>query len=153
MCDTNAPLKLCICDDSVDRKKPHWILHRYVQSKEAYQLMGAFSNPNQDDGFAIRKVKWKIGGLKSKPLSAIINTFVFLLLASFLFSCDLKPIDYAKKTRKSSYVRASTTQTGRLRKAHVRKSISTSKRAFKNRLNARSYYNRNKHRRKLRKDN
>ncbi len=80
-----------------------------------------------------------------------IRTFAFLILASFLFACDLKPIDYSKKRRKSSYVSASTTQTRRLRKAHARKSISRSKRAFKNRLNSRSYYNRNKNRRKLRK--
>jgi hypothetical protein len=122
-----------------------------------------------DYGFEFRKGKWKmlepferynyshslrhfgkIIGLK-KTITILNNILPFLLLVSFLFSCDLKPIDYSKKRRKSSYVSASTTQTGRLRKAHARKSISTSKRAFKNRLNSRSYYNRNKNRRKLRK--
>lgn len=72
------------------------------------------------------------------------------LVAIFLLSCDAKPIDYSKRTRKSSYVRAGSTQTGRLSKSHARMGVSTSKRAFKNRLNSRSYYNRNKNRRKLR---
>jgi hypothetical protein len=79
-----------------------------------------------------------------------MKKLLYLFIALFLFACDLKPIDYSMKRRKSSYVSASTTQTGRLRKAHARKSISTSKRAFKNRINSRSYYNRNKNRRKLR---
>ena len=71
----------------------------------------------------------------------------------FLFACDAKPIDYSKRIHKSSYARAGSTQTGSLRKAHARKGISTSKRAFKNRLNSKSYYNRNRNRRKLRKGN
>ena len=75
------------------------------------------------------------------------------LVHFFLIGCDAKPIDYSKRTRKSSYVRAGSTQTGRLSKSHARKGISTSKRAFKNRLNSRSYYNRNKNRKKLRKGN
>lgn len=76
--------------------------------------------------------------------------FVFCL-AIFLLACDAKPIDYSKRIHKSSYARSSSTQTGQLRKANVRKSVSTSKRAFKNRLNSKSYYHRNRHRRKLRK--
>lgn len=72
-------------------------------------------------------------------------------LAIFLIGCDSKPIDYDKHIHKSSYVRAGSTQTGRLTKSHTRRGVSTSKRAFKNRLNSRSYYNRNKNRRKLRK--
>jgi hypothetical protein len=72
-------------------------------------------------------------------------------LAFFLFSCDLKPIDYDKRTRKSSYVGAGSTQTGRVSKSHARRGVSLSSRAFKNRLNSRSYYNRNKNRRRLRK--
>jgi hypothetical protein len=159
MCNINGPFKLCTCAEKVDRTKPHWILHRYLQSKEI----------DPDYGFEFRKGKWKmlepferysyshslrhfgkIIGLK-KTIKFLNNILPILLLASFLFACDLKPIDYSKKSRKSSYVSESTTQTGRLRKAHARKSISTSKRAFKNRLNSRSYYNRNKNRRKLRK--
>lgn len=71
-------------------------------------------------------------------------------VAIFLYGCDAKPIDYSKHTRKSSYVRAGSTQTGHLSKSHGRMGVSGSKRAFKNRLNSRSYYNRNKYRRKLR---
>ncbi len=73
------------------------------------------------------------------------------LVHVILIGCDAKPIDYSKHTRKSSYVRAGSTQTGRLRKSHARRGISLSNRAFKNRLNSRSYYNRNKNIRKLRK--
>ena len=73
------------------------------------------------------------------------------LVAIFLIGCDAKSIDYSKRTRKSSYVRAGSTQTGWLRKSHARMGVSSSSRAFKNRLNSRSYYNRNKNRRKLRK--
>ena len=76
---------------------------------------------------------------------------IITLVHIFLIGCDAKPIDYSKHTRKSSYVRAGSTQTGRLSKSHGRKGVSTSKRAFKNRLNSKSYYNRNRHRRKLRK--
>jgi hypothetical protein len=94
----------------------------------------------------------EIIGPKSKLTIAYFKNIVpLLLIAVFLFACDLKPIDYSKKTRKSSYARSSTTQTGQRRKAHARMGVSSSKRAFKNRINSRSYYNRNKHRRKLRK--
>ncbi len=75
------------------------------------------------------------------------------LVHIFLIGCDAKPIDYSKHTRKSSYVRAGSTQTGSLRKSHARRGVSLSSRAFKNRLNSRSYYYRNKNRRKMRKDN
>ena len=73
------------------------------------------------------------------------------LVHIFLIGCDAKPIDYNKRIRKSSYVRAGSTQTGRISKSHVRRGISLSSRAFKNRLSSLSYYNRNKNRRKLRK--
>lgn len=73
------------------------------------------------------------------------------LVHIFLIGCDAKPIDYSKRTRKSSYVRAGSTQTGRISMLHARRGVSLSSRAFKNRLNSRSYYSRNKNRRKLRK--
>jgi len=69
-----------------------------------------------------------------------------------LFGCDLKPIDYEKRLHKSSFVGASSTQTGSMRKSHARMSISSSERAFKNRLSSRSYYNRNRNRRRIRKE-
>ena len=262
MCDINGPFKLCTCESAVDRTKPHWVLHRYLQSKESLEIMGMFSEPDpyimiserslrrrlnsvnvfdfdyvpvegdylelflnpsieyDEDGEAFddepypefclefRKDKWhllatfeqyiyehkhsqsgEIIGPKSKLTIAFEqfkknaseeqlhnfryfshqhidpsvkhskkglmdyfkNILSILLLSTFLFSCDLKPIDYSKKTRKSSYSRASITQTGQRRKAHARMGVSSSKRAFKNRINSRSYYNRNKNRRKLRK--
>ncbi len=70
-------------------------------------------------------------GLKLKLI--IVNLTAVLLLA-----CDAKPIDYNKRTRKSSYVRAGSTQTGRPSKSHARMGVSSSSRAFKNRLNSRS---------------
>ena len=81
-----------------------------------------------------------------------MKKLLFITLVNiFLIGCDAKPIDYPKHTRKSSYVRAGSTQTGRLSKSHARRGVSLSSRAFKNRLNSRSYYNRNENRRKLRK--
>ena len=79
------------------------------------------------------------------------NLFYLSILSIFLVGCDSKPIDYSKRTRKSSYVRAGSTQTGRLSKSHERRGVSLSSRAYQNRLNSRSYNNRNKNRRKLRK--
>ena len=262
MCDINGPFHLCTCESAVDRSKPHWVLHRQLQSREKIEIMGMFSEPDpyttiserslqrrlnsvnvfdfdykpeegdylelflnptieyDEDGEAyddeyypeftleFRKGRWhlldtfesyyythkktqsgEIIGPKSELTIAFEqfkknaseqqvhnfryfsnqhidpsvkrtkmgliayfkNIFSFLLIATFLFACDLKPIDYSKKTRKSSYARSSTTQTGQRRKAHARMGVSSSKRAFKNRINSRSYYNRNKHRRKLRK--
>ena len=81
-----------------------------------------------------------------------MKKLLFITLVNiFLIGCDAKPIDYNKRIRKSSYVRAGSTQAGRLTKSHARRGVSSSKRAFKNRLISRSYYNRNKNRRKLRK--
>jgi hypothetical protein len=82
----------------------------------------------------------------------MIKSIIYITLVNiFLIGCDAKPIDYSKRTCKSSYVRAGSTQAGRLRKSHTRMGVSSSSRAFKNRLNSKSYYNRNKNRRKLRK--
>lgn len=83
-----------------------------------------------------------------------MKKLLFITLVNiFLIGCDAKPIDYSKHTRKSSYVRAGSTQTGSLRKSHARRGVSLSNRAFKDRLNSRSYYNRNRNRRKLMKAN
>jgi hypothetical protein len=46
MCDVNGPFKLCTCSSDIDRTKPHWILHRYIQSREECQLLGLFGCPN-----------------------------------------------------------------------------------------------------------
>ena len=42
MCDVNGPFKLCTCDSDLDRRKPHWILHHFIQSREVYNIMGQF---------------------------------------------------------------------------------------------------------------
>ncbi len=81
----------------------------------------------------------------------ILKFFFVSSMAIFLVGCDAKPIDYSKRTRKSSYVRASSTQKGVLSKSHARMAISSSNQALRNRNNSRSYYNRNKNRMKLRK--
>ncbi len=73
-----------------------------------------------------------------------------LLICIYLLGCDLKPIDYSKRTRRSSFVRSGSTQTGRLRKSHARLGVSSSKNAFRKRIYSRGYYSRNRHRRRLR---
>ena len=75
----------------------------------------------------------------------------FTLMNIFLLGCDAKPINYDNRIHHSSSVRAGSSQTGRLNKPHQRRGVSLSGRAFKNRLNTRSYYYRNKKRMKLRK--
>jgi hypothetical protein len=50
-----------------------------------------------------------------------LNLFFLSLLAINLWACDAKPIDYNKRTHKASYVRAGSTQTGKLRKSHPRR--------------------------------
>ncbi len=82
--------------------------------------------------------------------NAILKFLCIIQLSYFLIGCDAKPIDYNKRIRKPSYVRAGSTQSGRLNKSHARSGVSLSSRAYKNRLNSRSYYSRNKNRKKLR---
>jgi hypothetical protein len=43
------------------------------------------------------------------------------LVAIFLMAFDTKPIDYSKRARKSPYIRAGSTQTGRLSKSHPKR--------------------------------
>lgn len=47
----------------------------------------------------------------------IAKAIYSIVLAIILFRCDLKPIDYNKRTHKSSYIRAGSTQTGVPRKS------------------------------------
>jgi hypothetical protein len=63
MCDVNGPFKLCTCDTSVDRTKPHWILHRYIQSKEEYQVMGEFRTPNPYQQISTRSLKRRLNSI------------------------------------------------------------------------------------------
>ena len=46
MCDINGPFHLCTCESAVDRLKPHWVLHRQLQSREKIEIMGMFSEPD-----------------------------------------------------------------------------------------------------------
>ena len=70
-----------------------------------------------------------------------------LVFASFLFllsACDLQETGGS-----STYVKPSVDKNGRLRKGHVRKSVSTSKSAVKNQNRSRYYYHtRGKYRKK-----
>jgi hypothetical protein len=63
MCDVNGPFKLCTCDTNVDRTKPHWILHRYIQSKEEYQVMGEFRTPNPYHQISTRSLKRRLNSV------------------------------------------------------------------------------------------
>jgi hypothetical protein len=63
MCDVNGPFKLCTCDTSVDRTKPHWILHRFIQSKEEYQVMGDFRTPNPYQQISTRSLKRRLNSI------------------------------------------------------------------------------------------
>lgn len=56
MCDLNGPFKLCTCEVEVDRSKPHWILHQFLENKVECFLVGEFSNPNLYDQFVGKKI-------------------------------------------------------------------------------------------------
>lgn len=60
MCDLNGPFKLCTCDSYIDRTKPHWVLHRFLESKTELQVLGEFSNPNLYDQYIIKKIKKRL---------------------------------------------------------------------------------------------
>jgi hypothetical protein len=70
-----------------------------------------------------------------------------LLIIYVLPSCDLKKSDSAGGT----YVKPTITRTGKFRKGHVRRKVSTDKNAIKNQNRTRYYYQtRGKYRRKKR---
>ncbi|MHA8064282.1 hypothetical protein [Aquirufa aurantiipilula] len=61
MCDLNGPFKLCSCGKSeVDRTKPHWILHRFLENKTDLHVVGEFSNPNLYERYIIKKIKKRL---------------------------------------------------------------------------------------------
>jgi hypothetical protein len=41
----------------VDKTKPYWVLHRYIQSREDIQVNGIFSQPNPYQNFSLRSLK------------------------------------------------------------------------------------------------
>jgi hypothetical protein len=57
MCDVNGPFKLCTCNTNVDKSKPYWVLHRYIQSREDILVNGIFSQPNPYQNFSLRSLK------------------------------------------------------------------------------------------------
>lgn len=63
MCDVNGPFKLCTCGSKVDKLKPYWILHRYLQSKEEYQLLGQFYLPNPYDKISFRSLQRRLNSV------------------------------------------------------------------------------------------
>ena len=63
MCDINGPFKLCTCDTSVDRTKPHWILHRFIESRLEYHLVGQFSHPDPYEKISIRSLKRRLNSV------------------------------------------------------------------------------------------
>lgn len=63
MCDVNGPFKLCTCDASVDKTKPHWILHRYIQSKEVLLGVGQFNFPDPFETISIRSLKRRLNSI------------------------------------------------------------------------------------------
>jgi hypothetical protein len=63
MCDVNGPFKLCTCGSKVNKLKPYWILHRYLQSKEEYQLLGQFYLPNPYNKISNRSLKRRLNSV------------------------------------------------------------------------------------------
>ena len=63
MCDVNGPFKLCTCDSDLDRKKPHWILHRIIQSREVINVMGLFYQPEPYIIISLRSLKRRLNSI------------------------------------------------------------------------------------------
>lgn len=63
MCDVNGPFKLCTCDSDLDRKKPHWILHRFIQSREVINVMGLFYQPEPYVIISLRSLKRRLNSI------------------------------------------------------------------------------------------
>ena len=78
---------------------------------------------------------------KIKPIFLIFIAGMFFIIPS----CDFKKSDKAGGV----YVKPTITRTGKFRKGHVRKNVSTNKNAIKNQNRSRYYYQtRGKYRRK-----
>ena len=87
--------------------------------------------------------------MKTPILSKKIKKISLLLMVSFVLACssDSSGID------EGTYVSPSIDAKGKYRKGHIRKSLSTSKNAYKNRYKSKYYYqSKGKYRRKSRKD-
>lgn len=60
MCDLNGPFKLCTCESEIDKTKPHWILHRFLKTKNEIFAEGEFSNPNLYELYLGKKLKRRL---------------------------------------------------------------------------------------------
>jgi hypothetical protein len=111
MCDVNGPFKLCTCDTSVDRTKPHWILHRYIQSKEEYQVVGEFRTPNPYQQISTRSLKRRLNSINvfDFEYDPIESDYLELFLSPEIECCDdeedviLDP-DYILEFKKGKWV-------------------------------------------------
>jgi hypothetical protein len=63
MCDVNGPFKLCTCSSDIDRTKPHWVLHRFIQSRDEYQVCGLFGCPNPYEKITASNLKRRMNSL------------------------------------------------------------------------------------------
>ncbi len=61
MCDVNGPFKLCTCETNVDKTKPHWILHRHIQSKEEFpMLLDSMKDSNSYVKYTMRNLRKRL---------------------------------------------------------------------------------------------
>ena len=63
MCDVNGPFKLCTCDSDLDLKKPHWILHRFIKTREVINVMGLFYQPEPYVKISLRSLKRRLNSI------------------------------------------------------------------------------------------
>ena len=61
MCDLNGPFKLCTCKSPINRRKPHWILHRtLIQKNDEYVIMGMLIIPNLFELYLAKNLKKRL---------------------------------------------------------------------------------------------
>ncbi len=60
MCDLTGPFKLCTCSTDVDKSKPHWVLHRFLETMEEVFVCGLFNNPNLYELYLIKQLKKRL---------------------------------------------------------------------------------------------
>lgn len=61
MCDLNGPFKLCSCESTVNRSKPHWILHQtLILKNEENTIMGLLIGPNPFERYVSKNLKKRL---------------------------------------------------------------------------------------------
>jgi hypothetical protein len=101
MCDVNGPFKLCTCDTTVDRTKPHWVLHRYIQSKKEFQMMGDFRTPNPFQKISSRNLLKRLNSVKifDFEYEPQEGDYLELFISSEIFFNEIEPdyrLEYSK---------------------------------------------------------